>query len=87
MAKILLVEDDEAMSDMLARAAVCAKARHRAGFDGTSAIERIRHYEYDLLLVDWGLPDLSGPELCKQIKSIRSNPTYLDAHRHEQSGR
>lgn len=65
---ILVIDDNEPL--LLA----CARALHRAGctvllaHDGATAIEQLRivRGSVDLLIVDLGLPDLSGRELVKR---------------------
>jgi two-component system phosphate regulon response regulator PhoB len=67
-AKILTIEDDEAVRQML----VMTLQRH--GFEVTEAEDggqaRIALYEQlpDLILLDWMLPDTSGIELARSIK-------------------
>jgi DNA-binding response OmpR family regulator len=69
MAKILLVEDDENLSVVLQmhlehdRYMVDHLAR------GTDALAQLRSRSYELIILDWMLPDISGLEVCKQYRS------------------
>lgn len=69
MAKILLIEDDENLSVVLQmhlehdRYMVDHVAR------GTEALAQLRSHNYELIILDWMLPDLSGLEVCKQYRS------------------
>lgn len=69
MAKILFVEDD---LDLAQRVIQCLKAEEHvvehsaSGLDAATVLE---YGEFDLLIFDWSLPDLSGVELCKQFRS------------------
>ena len=69
MTKILLVEDDENLSIVLQmhlehdRYMVDHIAR------GTEALAQLRSRSYELIILDWMLPDISGLEVCKQYRS------------------
>ncbi len=68
MTKVLLAEDDGAISDPLAR------ALRREGYDvevcgdGVSALEAARSLP-DLLILDLGLPKLDGLEVCRLLRA------------------
>jgi two-component system, OmpR family, phosphate regulon response regulator PhoB len=67
--KILIVEDENAMAILLS---YNLKA---VGFDvetlsnGLDASVRLSHAPPDLVVLDWGLPGLSGIELLRRIRS------------------
>lgn len=71
IAKILVVEDEEAIAEM-----VCLNLRH-SGFhvewvgDGLQATKRLESEAVDLVLLDWMLPEQSGYSL---LKAWRSHP-------------
>ena len=73
--KILLVDDDTDLLD------VTAYALRREGFnvivatDGTQALRRWQSDEPDLILLDVGMPRMSGFEVCRKI---RENPALRD---------
>lgn len=65
---ILLIEDEAAIADTLVYALTsdgCEVVWHSLGADGLAAL---RSRTFDLLILDVGLPDCSGFELCKQIR-------------------
>src|SRR5437879_3407009 len=65
---VLLVEDDPAIRTIVSE--VC----RRGGYEvvetatGRSALESVRAREPDLILLDWVLPDLSGIEVCRELR-------------------
>jgi len=78
--KILIVDDESA-----ARTALATLLR-REGFevdevrDGTSALARCASFQPDLVLLDVLMPDVSGLEVCRQIKAkpeTRLTPVVL----------
>ena len=67
--KILVVEDDEAIADMLTCMLVTENYIVEVANDGEAAWELIVVYEYDLLLIDITLPHLDGISLCQRIRA------------------
>ena len=66
--KILVVEDDEVIADMLACMLAIENYTVEVADDGEAAWELIMVYEYDLLLIDITLPRLDGISLCRRIR-------------------
>ena len=68
-AKILVVEDEDALSALL------EYNLQREGFsprivpDGDDAMLAIEEDQPDLVLLDWMLPGLSGIEICRRIRA------------------
>ncbi len=77
MTKILVVDDDLALSDVL------AFAIRRAGFevanahDGLNALEQFSKERPDLIVLDWGLPRLDGLEVCTRIRNESQVPIIM----------
>jgi DNA-binding response OmpR family regulator len=69
MVKVLVVEDDEFVSGLISD---CLKLDHydvEVVATGNEASDRLRLYNYDLILLDVGLPEQSGLELCEKYRS------------------
>jgi DNA-binding response OmpR family regulator len=69
VAKILVVEDDPQILKVIED---CLKIdRHiiETESDGSVALEKLRLFEYDVLILDWNLPGVTGVELCKQYRT------------------
>ncbi|MBS1956077.1 MAG: response regulator transcription factor [Cyanobacteria bacterium SZAS-4] len=69
MAKILVVEDDPQILKIVQD---CLKLDHHTvetEEDGSIALEKLRLFEYDVLIFDWNLPGVSGVELCREYRS------------------
>lgn len=77
MTKILVVDDDLALSDVL------AFAIRRAGFeainahDGLSALEQFSKEKPDLIVLDWGLPRMDGLEVCTRVRAESDVPIIM----------
>ena len=68
--KSILVVDDEPTIRRLVRAALDGRDyRLIEAADGLSALEMARRERPDLILLDLALPQLSGTEVCRQLKA------------------
>jgi len=67
--KILLVEDDEALGDSLAeQLRLHEETEVVLAADGAGALEQVKQTHFDLLILDVGLPDMDGRELCRLLR-------------------
>ena len=77
MTKVLLAEDDLAISEPLAR------ALQREGYsvlvrnDGTSALSEAMGGDVSLVVLDLGLPDMDGLEVCRRLRAGRNSVPVL----------
>src|SRR3984885_3468583 len=65
--RLLLVEDEKKVSDLVARALRAERYAVDVAEDGPSGWSLAEAYEYDLIILDLMLPGLSGAELLKRI--------------------
>jgi DNA-binding response OmpR family regulator len=68
MAKVLLVEDDKALNETISEMLRTEHHSVDATMDGSDALDRLAVSEYDLMILDWELPQVSGPEICRQFR-------------------
>ena len=83
--RVLVAEDDAALRDVLARGLRENDYVVDAVADGAEAIRFLRSYEYELAVVDWRMPEVSGLEVVRWIRrSQRPTPVLMltarDAH-------
>ena len=67
--KVLLVEDDERIARILARALVERGHEAENAMTGTEAVERGRAGGFDVAVLDWSLPDLEGIAVLRLWRS------------------
>ena len=76
-ARILVVDDDEALAEMI------GIVLRNDGFDpvfcadGSSALAAFRNSKPDLVLLDLMLPGIDGIEVCRQIRSESDTPIVM----------
>jgi len=68
MKKILIVEDDRALSQILQIALKSKGYDIDIAFDGLEAIKKLNKNSYNLIILDINLPKLSGFEVAKFVK-------------------
>lgn len=69
MYRILSVEDDNMMQQMLQAALVAAGYEFRLSPDGRNALPMAIAEKPDLILLDVNLPDATGIEVCRALKA------------------
>ena len=67
--RLLLVEDEKKVSDLVARALRAERYAVDVADDGHQGWELAQSYDYDLIILDLMLPKMSGLEICKVLKS------------------
>ncbi|MGO4183597.1 DNA-binding response regulator [Paenibacillus sp. FSL A5-0031] len=67
LTKILIIEDEEAIADLLAYGLQKEGFQTKLAHNGKDGLREIEEFKPDLLLLDWMLPDQSGLDICKQI--------------------
>jgi excisionase family DNA binding protein len=70
--RILVVEDDDSVRTLLAKALDLADYEVHVAPDGHIGLERLAQYSYDLLIADLNLPGLDGLSMARQAR--RSTP-------------
>ena len=67
--KVLLIDDDEDLREALSEQLLMTEDFdvHESA-SGAEALERVKQHSYDLLVLDVGLPDTDGRELCRLIR-------------------
>ena len=66
--RVLIADDEVALAKSLARVLTGAGYEVVTVGDGTSAVEALRHQEFDIILSDIQMPGISGVELLKTVR-------------------
>lgn len=75
--RILLVEDDRMLSDAIARALTQSAHVVDVSYNGEEADRALATYEYGLVLLDIGLPNIDGFEVLRRLRSRRNKVPVL----------
>jgi len=68
-ARVLVVEDDEDIADVLQRSLRMEGYDVRISGDGRQALEDVRVFMPDLVILDLGLPGLDGTDVARHLRS------------------
>jgi len=69
VAKVLIVEDDVSLGKMIRDWLVMEHHKVEIVTDGAEAQNMLKVYEYDILILDWELPHVTGIEILKEFRS------------------
>jgi DNA-binding response OmpR family regulator len=69
MAKILVIEDDEVCAGVIQDLLVHSGYTVEVVSDGGEGLDRLRLYHYDLAVIDWQLPKVTGITICSEIRN------------------
>jgi OmpR-family two-component system manganese-sensing response regulator len=67
--RILLVDDEMEMADPLSRVLSREGYQVDVAYDGDRGNQLAQEVAYDLLILDWMLPGLSGLDICQRLRS------------------
>ena len=87
--KILVIEDDKECLDSinLAFKIYLPGAELVAAYRGISGVEKVKVDTPDIIILDLGLPDISGYEVLERIRETIETPIIILTARTEQSTR
>lgn len=69
--RILVVDDESSIRDLLAKTLALAEYDVDTASDGRSALERLRLYPYDLLIADLKMPGIDGLSVIREAKRLK----------------
>ncbi|MBV8742999.1 MAG: response regulator transcription factor [Sinobacteraceae bacterium] len=75
--RILIVEDEQKLSDLIVRALQAERYAVDAAADGTSGWQMAEAFEYDLIILDLMLPGLDGTEVLQRVRRKNSTVPIL----------
>jgi two-component system catabolic regulation response regulator CreB len=77
MTKVLLVEDEPAIADTLVYAMETERFEVTHVLTGHDALAKIAAHRYDFMILDVGLPDMTGFEVCRKLRESSSVPVLF----------
>lgn len=77
MSHILLVEDDPAVLHRLQATIELGGFTSSHTVSAAEALRRVKAEQFDAILLDLGIPDLSGPHLIEKIRAVSDVPVIV----------
>ncbi|OXI17378.1 two-component system response regulator CreB [Burkholderia sp. AU15512] len=84
---ILIVEDEVAIADTIIYALGTDGMQTVHCMLGQAALDHLRDTRVDLVVLDVGLPDLSGFEVCRRLRTFSDVPVIFLTARHDEIDR
>lgn len=75
--RILVVEDEGRIADFLSRGLASAGYEVDVAASGGAAMDAVHAREYDLVILDLGLPDVDGMAVLEKIRNRKVSPPVL----------
>ncbi len=84
MKKVLIVDDEVAIREVIVEYALLQNWLVDQADDGQEAIELVRKNHYDCIVLDVMMPHLDGFSACKKIREIQAVPIIILSARQEE---
>ena len=75
--KILIVEDDGPIRNLIATALQTNAYKYDLAANGKTALLALSTHHYDIVLLDLGLPDKDGIEIIDQLRTFSTTPIIV----------
>ena len=83
--KILVVDDEKLLVKGITFNLQNEGYEVEAAYDGISAVELVRRGDFDLVILDWMMPEKSGSEACMEIRTFSDVPVIMLTAKSEDS--
>jgi excisionase family DNA binding protein len=71
--RVLVVDDEEAVRDLLLRTLALADYEVEVAPDGRTAVDRMRIIDYDLLITDLRMPGVDGLNVIREARRLKGD--------------
>lgn len=85
--QILIIDDDEDLSFIISEMLESYDYKVTCAPDSDKAFELLSENTYHLILLDINLPDMTGFELCKELRSVSTVPVIFASARTSETDR
>jgi DNA-binding response OmpR family regulator len=75
--RVLIIEDDRSMAALLRKGLEEENQVVSLALDGPSGLELARSYEFDVIILDWMLPDMDGVEIMQRLRKAGNSTPIL----------
>lgn len=75
--KILVVDDDAEMTELLQSLLQKSGYQVETANTGNDGLQIARNFGFDLLILDWNMPDLDGIEICRSLRAERDRTPII----------
>lgn len=83
--RILLIDDEKPIAETIQAYARKENMEIVYVFNGEAGLEKFSNDKFDLVLLDWMLPGISGPDIIKKIRETSDIPILMISARNEET--
>jgi DNA-binding NtrC family response regulator len=69
--RVLIVDDEKEFADSLSERLTLRECDVETALSGKDAIEKLSHYNFDVVILDVAMPNMDGIETLKQVKNTK----------------
>ena len=77
MSKVLIIDDDEELCELVSEYLTVEGFETEAVHDGAAGLQKAKTGSYDMAILDVMLPKLTGFEVCQQIREFSNVPVIM----------
>ena len=77
MRKILIIDDDTELCELLQEYLTAEELASEAVNDGVSGLNKIKNENYDLAILDIMLPEKNGLDVLKEVRTFSKIPVIM----------
>jgi CheY-like chemotaxis protein len=74
---LLVIDDDDAVRSLLVTSLEGFGYSVAEAVDGASGVEAVRHRHFDLVIIDYAMPRMSGTEAAEAVRKVRPGQAVL----------
>ena len=75
--KILVIDDESQITRVLRRSLAAHRYEVRVAADGEAGLELFNDFHPDLVITDLSMPEMSGIEICREIRKLSATPIIV----------
>src|SRR3569832_2454437 len=87
MPRVLIADDEPNIREVISFALERAGYATTTARNGTEALQQVRRGPVDLVVLDIGMPEMDGLEVCRQIRKTSEVPILFLSARDEENNR
>jgi DNA-binding response OmpR family regulator len=69
MAKILILDDDSRLIESVSAGLAAQGYTVETCAEGSEALDRLKFYHFDLAILDWSVPGMTGVQVCREFRN------------------
>ena len=82
--RVLVVDDEKLIRDVIKEYLLLENIKVDEAENGLQAVDKVKHNDYDIIIMDIMMPKMDGYTACREIKKIKDIPFIMLSARGEE---